>query len=182
MGGAVRRTWIIAAVAVAVIGGAVLADAAVRSHTSDRVTGPAAGMIRTTKSWDTGPSAEYDYDSGNIGVVNALRLTLPAGTTYDVVITVSLDYRTSPPPDRLVVQVGIREGARYGPNVATDPGGRPVASSASRSSTTITCQARLDGGTEYWIAPAVNVLHRDAHARITSTDVLMVVDATPATS
>lgn len=178
-----RKTWIIAAVAVVVIGAAALADAAVRSHTSDRVTGPATGLIRTTKSWDVGPSAEYGSDFGSIGEVHALRLTLPAGSTYDAVVTVALDYRTSPSPDRFVTRLVVREGERFGPIIASDPNGRPLAVSTSRSSATVTFQmADLQGGIEYWVMPSVNVLYRDTNASITSTDVLAVVDATAASS
>ena len=177
-----RRTWLIVVVAVVVLGGAVLAGAAVRSRTSDRVTGPATGLVRTTKSWDVGPAAEYDFDSGNITVVSALRLTLPAGAAYDGTVTMTLDYRTSPAPDRFVAQLDVRTGGRSGPSVATSPGGRPVPASTSRSSSTVTFQVRLEGGTEYWLAPSVNVLHRDERASISSTDVLVVVDATVAST
>jgi hypothetical protein len=170
-------------VAVVVIGGAVLADAAVRSHTSDRVTGPATGLIRTTKSWDVGPSAEYGSDFGSIGEVHPLRLTLPSGSTYDAVVIVALDYRTSPSPDRFVARLVVREGERFGPIIASDPKGRPLAVSTSRSSATLMFQLTgLQGGTEYWFMPSVNVLHRDTNASITTTDVLAVVDATAASS
>lgn len=158
----------------------LIANAAVRSG-SNRVTGPASGLIRTTKNWATGPSAEYAFDFGNIGIVQPLRLTLPGGQTYDVVITLAMDYRTSPRPDRFIAGVSVRDGAEFGPMVPTTPSARSVDSSPVDASTTLTFQVSgLTGGTEYWISPTVNVSHRDNKAQITSSRVVMVVDATPA--
>lgn len=176
-----KRTRVVVIILAVVIFGGVLANAAVRSRTNARVTGPATDLIRTTKGWSRGPSADYSFDAGNIGVVDALRLTLPAGQTYDVVVTLSMDYRTSPRPDRFNAGVTVRDGAEFGAIVPTTPSERSVGASQVDTSTTLTFQVSgLTGGTEYWISPGVNVTHRDNKARIVANRVLMVVDATPA--
>lgn len=176
-----RKAFIATFVAAILIGGVVLTNAAIRSRTNDRVTGPAAGLIRSTKYWEVGPGASYDFDSGNIFTVNALRLTFPAGTTYDAVVTMTLDYRTSP-DDRFIAALVLREGAQFGPIIVTVPHARPVQASTVRTATTATFRlSRLTGGTEYWLSPVVNVSHRDDHASIDSQHVLMIVDATQAT-
>ena len=176
-----RKPWVIIVLAGIVLGGAVLANAAVRS--TDRVTGPATGLIRSTRYWDVGPSADYDFDNGGIGTVPALRLTFPAGT-YDAVVTVTLDYRTSPPDDRFNASVVVRKGAEFGPVVHPTPAARPLRASTTRSSATLSFRlSGLNGGTEYWFSPSVNVPHRDADSKgsIAAQHVLMVVDATPST-
>src|SRR5262245_29787294 len=157
-----RRIRAIGLTAIVLAGGGVIANAAVRAGSNARVTGPAPDLIRTTRGWAVGPSAEYDFDFGSIGVVRPLRLTLPGGQTYDVVFTVSMDYRTSPRPDRFIAGMTVREGAEFGPIVVTTPKARSVGASRVDTSSTLTYQVSgLIGGTEYWISPTVNVSHRD---------------------
>ena len=154
----------------------MIANAAVRSG-SNRVTGPASGLIRTTRTGRQARRRQYELDFGNIGIVQPLRLTLPGGQTYDVVITVAMDYRTSPRPDRFIAGVSVRDGAEFGPIVHTTPSARSVDASPVDASTTLTFQVSgLTGGTEYWISPTVNVSHRDNKAQITASRVVMVVE------
>jgi len=163
-----------------VLASGVVADAAVRSRTTLRETGPATGLIRSTRFWGVGPSADYDFDTGNIGTVQPLRLTFPAGAYYDAIVTMTLAYRTSPPGDRFVAAVVVRKGRRYGTVVHPSPNTSPIAPSTVRSSVTLTFRlTSLRGGTEYWFSPTVNVSHRDNDNKgsISSKNVLMVVDA-----
>jgi hypothetical protein len=128
---------------------------------------------------DVGPSATYDFDNGGIGEVSALRSTFPNGSDYDAIVTVTLDYKTSP-DDRFVTSTLVREGAEFGPIVGATPHARPIEASTVRTATTITYRLTgLTGGAEYWYRPTVNVSHRDNRASIESHHVLMVVDATP---
>ena len=176
-----RKPWVIGIVACVVLATGIVANAAVTSRTALRDTGPATGLIRSTRFWGVGPSADYDFDSGNIGTVQALRLTFPAGAYYDAVVTMSLAYRTSPPGDRFVAGVLVRRGAKFGPVVHPSPNQSPIAPSTVRSSVTLTFRlTSLRGGTEYWFSPTVNVSHRDSDnkASISAQSVLMVVDAT----
>jgi hypothetical protein len=174
---AVRTRWVIGAITVAVLVGGMAANAAITSSE----TGPPAGVIRSTRYWDDGPAASYSSDSGNIFTVPPLQLTFPAGSTYDAVVTLTLDYATSAPRDRFIAGVAIREGAEFGPTVRTTPNQRPVAASTVRTTVTLTFRRLgLAGGTEYWIAPTVNVSRRDGNtASIDAQHVLMVVDAIP---
>jgi hypothetical protein len=167
-------------ITVAVLAIGIVANAAVKSRTNARETGPATRLIRATRYWDVGPSATYDFDSGDIGEVRPMRLTFPAGSDYDAVVTLTLDYRTSPPDDRFIAAVGAREGAEFGPVVHATPDQRPIHASTVRSSVTLTFRfSGLNGGTEYWFNPAVNVSDRAGNrASIEAQHVLMVVDAT----
>jgi hypothetical protein len=177
----VRKRWMIGLITVAVLAGAIVANAAVRSRTNARETGPATGLIRATRYWDIGPSAYYSGDTGSIGGVRPLRLTFPAGADYDAVVTLTLDYRTSPPDDRFIAAIGVREGAEFGPVVHATPDQRPLRASTVRSSVTLTFRfSGLNGGTEYWFEPGVNALRTNAgnSASIEAQHVLMVVDAT----
>lgn len=178
-----RKPWLIGLVAAVIVTGAVATNAAIRSRTTARETGPATGLIRSTRYWDVGPAATYDFDSGGISEVTALRLTFPAAATYDAVVTVTLDYKTSPPDDRFNASILVREGAEFGPAVHATPSQRPLRASTARSSVTLTFRlSGLTGGTEYWLRPFVNVPHRDSDqkASIDTRRVLMVVDATQA--
>ena len=174
-----RRVWVVAIVAGIAVAGTVATTAAMRARSDRRATGPATGLIRATKYWDVGPSATYDFDNGGIGEVSALRSTFPNGSDYDAIVTVTLDYKTSP-DDRFVTSTLVREGAEFGPIVGATPHARPIEASTVRTATTITYRLTgLTGGAEYWFRPTVNVSHRDNRASIESHHVLMVVDATP---
>jgi hypothetical protein len=176
----VRKQWLIAVIALAVVATGIVANASIRSRTAGTETGSPAGLIRSTRYWDVGPGADYDFDSGGISTVQPLRLTFPAGASYDAVVTMTLGYRTSPPADRFVASLLVRKGAKYGPVVHPAPNQWPVAASVVRSSVTLTFRlTTLQGGTEYWFSPSVNVSHRDGNkASIAAQSVLMVVDAT----
>jgi hypothetical protein len=180
LGGAVRKPWVIGIVAVAVLATGIVANASVRTHNAAIETGPPAGVIRSTRYWDVGPGADYDFDTGNISTVQPLRLTFPAGASFDAIVTITLGYRTSPPGDRFVASLLVRRGSKYGPVVHPNPDQWPVAASTVRSSVTLTFRlTTLQGGTEYWFSPSVNVSHRDGNkASISAQSVLMVVDAT----
>jgi hypothetical protein len=176
----VRKPWVIGLVVAGVLATAIVANAAVRSRTVGSDTGPPAGLIRSTRYWDVGPSAAYSFDSGSIGTVPALRLTFPTGAEYDAIVMMTLSYKTSPPGDRFVVSVAVRKDTEFGPIVHPTPNRRPIAPATVRSSVTLTYRlTTLIGGTEYWFSPAVNVSHRDGNnASINADSVLMVVDAT----
>jgi hypothetical protein len=176
----VRKPWVIGLVVAGVLATAIVANAAVRSRTVGSDTGPPAGLIRSTRYWDVGPSAAYSFDSGSIGTVPALRLTFPTGAEYDAIVTMTLSYKTSPPGDRFVASVAVRKDTEFGPIVHPTPYRRPIAPATVRSSVTLTYRlTTLIGGTEYWFSPAVNVSHRDGNnASINAESVLMVVDAT----
>jgi len=176
----VKKHWVIGVVVLAILATGIVANATVRSRTAATETGPPGGVIRSTRYWNVGPGAEYDFDSGNITTVQPLRLTFPAGASYDAVVTITLGYRTSPPGDRFVASLLVRKGAKYGPIVSPNPNQWPIAVSTVPSSLTLTFRlTTLQGGTEYWFSPSVNVSHRDGNkASISAQSVLMVVDAT----
>jgi hypothetical protein len=144
------------------------------------VTGPAGGTLRGTQLYGEGPSASYSGDVGAIGGVSPLRLTFPAGRTYDVLVTVSLDYRTSR-GDRFVVDLGVRRDTEFGQRVRVLPARRDLRAAPSGSTATVLFRMLdLKGGREYWFSPSVNVSDRIGDASISSRRVLVVVDATPA--
>jgi hypothetical protein len=112
--------------------------------------------------------------------VTPLRLSFPAGTTYDVVVTVSLDYHTSS-DDRSVVGLLVRRDSAFGHRESVTPRLRAISASTVRTSTTASFRlSGIQGGHEYWFSPTVNMSHRVGnHASIASSHVLLVVDATP---
>jgi hypothetical protein len=140
---------------------------------------PGTEVRRATRYYDIGPSAEYDFDSGSIGVVRPLRVSFAAGTTFDVVITIAMNYRTSA-DDRFVVSPSVRRDGRYGPVVDPRPQARAVAASTKPTGgTTAFLINGLRGGHTYWFFPTVNVSRRVGdHSSITSRHVVFVVDAT----
>jgi hypothetical protein len=127
-----------------------------------------------------GPSAQYHFDSGGIGDVAPLHLSFPAGTAYDVVVTVSLDYQTTA-DDRFVVGLWARRDAEFGHTESVSPAKRPISASTVRTSTTASFRLTdIQGGHEYWFSPTVNVSHRVGnHATITSSNLVLVVELTP---
>lgn len=176
-----RRVITIMCAAAMLVAGGTWAVRAVGS--SDPVSSRAStqtGLIRATRFYGVGPSAQYAGDSGSIGEAPALRLTFPAGTTYDVVVTISMDYHTSS-GDRTVVSALVRRDAEFGHVMPVLPKARALAEAATRSSTTAAFRLTdLRGGREYWFRPAVNVSHRVGNgASIATSHVLLVVEATP---
>ena len=109
-----------------------------------------------------------------------LRLTFPAGATYDVVITVSMDYRTSA-GDRTIVSAPVRRGGEFGDVMPVLPMSRALAEATRRSSTTAMFRlSDLRGGRRYRFGPSVNVSHRVGdRASVVTSHVLLVVEATP---
>lgn len=178
-----RMISVMCAAAVLFVGGA-WAVAAARSslRTEERAIPLTSGIARATRYYGIGPSADYDFDSGSIGGVVPLRLSFPAGTLYDVVVTVSLDYRTSA-DDRFVVGVTARRDSEFGQIASVAPKERTISASQARTSTTASFRlSDLQGGHEYWFSPSVNVSRRGGNrASISSNHVLVVVDATPST-
>jgi len=176
-----RAMFIVGAVVVLLTSGVwVVASAGSPNETSDRSTAQVTGIIRATHFYGQGPTADYDFDNGSIGTASPLRLTLPAGTTYDVVVTISLDYRTSP-EDEFVVGLSARRDSEHGHRVASLPAARAISASTVRTSTTALFRlSDLRGGREFWFSPSVNVSHRVGNrASISSNHVLLVVEVTP---
>ena len=178
-----RVTAVVCAAAVLFAGGAwAVAAARSSSRTEERAIPLASGIARATRFYGVGPSADYSFDSGSIGGVVPLRVSFPAGTMYDVVVTISLDYRSSP-DDRFVVDMGVRRDTEFGHQESVAPEERAISASQARTSTTASFRlSDLEGGHDYWFSPGVNVSHRGGHrASISSNHVLVVVEATPST-
>ena len=174
-----RAITIVCAAAVLLVGSAWAVAAANADRTGERAP-TQTGIIRATRFYDLGPSAQYSGDSGSIGVAPALRLTFPAGARYDAVVTISMDYHTSS-GDRPIVAVLVRRDSAHGHAIPVLPRGRAIADATTRSSTTAVFRlSDLVGGREYWFSPSVNVKHGfGGRASIVSRHVLLVVDATP---
>ena len=177
-----RRSVAVVCTAAAMFGGGVWAIAAAGSSRGDALpsTPLTPGLQRATRSYGAGPSAEYDFDAGSIGVVAPFRLSFPSGTSYVVVVTVSFGYRTSA-DDRFVAGLSVRRGSEFGNRMSVTPPQRAISASAVRTSSTIVFRLRdLQGGHEYWIRPTVNVSETVGNrSSISSSRVLLVVDATP---
>ena len=174
-----RAITIVCAAAVLLTGGTW----AVAAQSSDPVASRAptqTGLLRATRFYGIGPSAEYDLDSGGIGIVPAMQVTFPAGSTYDVIVTISMDYRTSP-DDRFVVGPSARRDEEFGHLMPALPRTRALSASTVRTSTTAMFRYDdLPGGRAFWFAPTVNAKHGfGGHASISSRHVLLVVEATP---
>ncbi|MEP6972550.1 MAG: hypothetical protein ABI869_00235 [Actinomycetota bacterium] len=175
-----RRTiTIVCATAVLLAGSAWAVAAGNVDRTGERAA-TQTGIIRATRFYGVGPSAQYSGDSGSIGVAPELRLTFPAGATYDVVVTISMDYHTSA-VDRTIVSAVVRRDAELGHVMPVLPKARALAEATTRSSTTAVFRlADLRGGREYGFGPSVNVRHRVGdRASIVTSHVLLVVEATP---
>lgn len=170
------------AISMAAVAATLMAWAAADgAATRDRVE---AATVRTeprraTRYYAVGPSAEYDFDSGAIGEVRPLRLSFASGNTFDLVIMISMDYRTSA-DDRFVVAPLVRRDGRFGPVVHARPVRRAVApSTAPTSSTTAFVIDDLRGGHTYWFSPTVNVSRRVGNRSSSSSrHVVFVVDST----
>jgi hypothetical protein len=153
------------------------------------LAGPEAGSARAAAQrievrrkmhyYAVGPTAQYDFDSGSIGVVRPLRQSFASGSTFEIVITISMNYRTSA-DDRFVVAPLVRRDGRYGPIVHVRPEARAVASTTTpTSNTTVFLINDLQGGHTYWFSPTVNVSRRVGdHSSIASRKVVFVVDTT----
>jgi hypothetical protein len=175
-----RRAITIAfAGAVLLVGSAWAVAAAHANRTGERAA-TQIGIIRATRFYGVGPWAQYAGDSGSIGEAPELRLTFPVGATYDVVVTISMDYRTSS-GDRTIVSALVRRDAAFGHVMPVLPKARALAEATTRSSTTAVFRLTdLRGGREYRFGPAVNVSHRVGNgASIVTSHVLLVVEATP---
>jgi hypothetical protein len=176
-----RRSVVALCAAAVVVGGGVWAVAVAGSRGDTSPSTPlTSGIVRATRSYGAGPAAEYDFDSGAIGVVRPLRLRFPSGTSYDVVVTVSFDYRTSA-DDRFVVGLSVRRDSEFGHRVSVTPPQRAIAGSTVRTSSTAVFRlVGLPGGHAYWFSPTVNVSETIGNrSSIGSSRVLLVVDATP---
>ena len=140
-----------------------------------------SGITRATRFYRVGPSAEYSYEYGSIGGVLPLVVSIPEGATYDVVVSVTLDYRTSP-DDRFVVGLWVRRGSEFGDHQRVAPRERPLSPSTTRTTTSASFRlSDVPGGHDYWFSPTVNVSEREGNRASISTDgVLVVVDAVPA--
>lgn len=177
----IRKAVAVIGVAATLVSWIAVEVAATGTGGQEERAGPSSTRVtRATRFYGVGPSAEYDFDVGSIGEVRPLRLALEPGTTSDIVVTISMDYRTTG-DDRFVVGPLVRRDGRFGPVVEVRPQVRAVAASSSRTSKTATFLLRdLRGGHEYWFSPTVNVsLRVGDRSSITSRHVVLVVDATP---
>ena len=176
-----RSVAALCAAAVAFGGGVWAVAAAGSSHGGSSPSTPlTSGIVRATRSYGAGPAAEYDFDSGSIGVVPPLRLSFPSGTSYDVVVTVAFDYRTSA-DDRFVVGMSARRDLESGHRMSVTPPQRAIEASTVRTSSTAAFRLiGLPGGHAYWFSPTDNVSQTVGNrSSIGSSRVLLVVDATP---
>jgi hypothetical protein len=176
-----RRSVAALCAAAVVFGGGVWVAAAGSPRGNPSASTPlTSGIVRATRSYGVGPAAEYDFDSGSIGVVTPLRLSFPSGTSYDVVVTVAFDYRTSA-DDRFVVGMSVRRDSEFGHRMSVTPPQRAIAASTVRTSSTAAFRLiGLPGGHAYWFSPTVNVSETVGNrSSIGSSRVLLVVDATP---
>jgi hypothetical protein len=140
----------------------------------------APGTLRAFRAYGQGPTAIYQRDVGKIGGVLPLDISLPPGGAYDVIVSLSFNYRTKGTAT-FVIGVDAREGSLWpsGSKVDVSPAERPLHASPLRSATTLMFRMTdLAGGTDYWLTPYVNA-YRSANARLLTHTVLMVVDATP---
>jgi hypothetical protein len=176
-----RKSVVVIAISAALIAWPAVDVATMGTGRADeRAVTPGSRVKRETRYYGIGPSARYDFDAGSIGEVRPLRVPFASGSPVDVVITISMDYRTSA-DDGFVVAPLVRRNGRFGAVVRTRPRGRVVAASTTwTSSTTAFLIGGLRGGHEYWFSPTVNVSDRVGNrASITSRHVVFVVDATP---
>ena len=172
-----KKSFVAVITSVALVAGGAWVVAALGADAAV-VTGPSQAISRSTKYWGVGPSASYDFYAGDIGTVSPLRVTLGPGSS-DVVVTISMDYRTSP-DDRFVAGLYVRRDRRYGHLMLVTPKTRAVSASAPRSSADLMFQLTgLPGGHTYLFFPTVNVSHRDNKASIEASRILMTVDSTP---
>jgi hypothetical protein len=174
-----RKAIVCATVAAMLLAWLAVEVAATGTGQAGVVGTPGTEFRRATRYYGVGPSAVYDFDSGTIGVVGPLRLSFASGTTFDVVITIAMNYRTSA-DDRFVVSPLVRRDGRYGSIVDARPQARAVAASTKPTGgTTAFVINGLRGGHTYWFFPTVNVSRRVGdHSSITSRHVVFIVDAT----
>jgi hypothetical protein len=170
----VRRSALVATGIAVLLAATLTVIAAGRDDAARTVTGPAGDTIRMTRWYRIGPSAVYGLDYGNIGVVDPTMLALPPGT-YDVVVTLSFDARTSAND---TFDVGVR-GDDGEPRIT--PWHRPIAGTGTWDSTTVVFRAvGLAGDDTYAFEPWVNAsFQRVGRARIVTERLLVVIDATP---
>ena len=176
-----RRAITIVCAGAVLLAGSVRAVAAANADRTGERAATQTGIIRATRFYGVGPSARYSGDSGSIGVAPALRLTFPAGATYDVVVTISMDYPTRPRAIKTIVSALVRRDAEFGHVMQVLPKARALGEATTRSSTTAVFRlSSLRGGREYRFGPSVNVSHRVGNrASIVTSHVLLVVEATP---
>lgn len=118
-----------------------------------------------------GPSQSCDFDSCGIGGV-AVPLRMPGRGDYLVSITVSFQYRTRGSAD---FGVDFRVGRHH----EVLPGQRALAPSASPNSTTVVFRTHLRGGRNYSLSPEVFAKSTNPTYSITTSKLLIEIDATP---
>src|SRR5687767_784591 len=108
-----------------------------------------SGIVRAHGSSGAGPAGEWVCALASAGAVTRLRLSFPARTSYDVVVSVAFDYRTSA-DDRFVVGMVVRRGSEFGHRMPVTPPQRAIAASTVRTSSTAAFRLiGLPGGHEY---------------------------------
>lgn len=109
-----RRLIPVVALAVAGLGGFVASEA---TQAADRVKAP-SGVERVHRFHPVGPSAEYEGDSGGIGVVNPLRFEVADEGARTAVLEISFRYRTRG-PGPFVIRAGLEQVG--GPDLTSLP-------------------------------------------------------------
>lgn len=135
-------------------------------------------VTRLTGYFKVGPSAEYEGDAGGIGGVDPIRVQVPSGT-YDAVVTISFDYRTSgdaPFVAGVLVRVGPGLYGKVMKGVPDDVRLRPAPRGASGTGRFLI--RGLKGGV-YNIEPTVNSGFTDQPNKIVARRVLVTIDLTP---
>jgi hypothetical protein len=131
-----RKSVVVVAISAAVIAWPAVDVATMGTGRADEGAVTLGSRVkRETRYYGIGPSAHYDFDAGSIGEVRPLRVPFASGSPVDVVITISMDYRTSA-DDEFVVAPLVRRNGRFGPVVRTRPRGRVVAASTTWTSST----------------------------------------------
>jgi hypothetical protein len=139
---------------------------------------PSSGTVRAVQAYSLGPAASYSGDVGDITVATPFGVSLSSGSTYDVLVTLSMDYEAKG-KGTFVVLVDATTGSSSGASVAVWPKARTL-DPAQRGTVAVTFRlADVAGGVDYWFRPAVNVRHRMGDAEVDTRNVVAVVDATP---
>ncbi|MBB6628236.1 hypothetical protein H5V45_12985 [Nocardioides sp. KIGAM211] len=171
------RSGLVAAVALALVGGGGYAAAATLA--ADDAPAVPAAVERVHAYYRAGPSAEYDGDSGGIGEVRPLRFVVPEGGSRVGVAELSFHYRTRG-AGPFYVSVNIGDGADT--NLTVRPDEQFLAPAPDGGTATVRfLPPELAGGDTYAAYPAVNSAFPGGARKnvIRTNKVLLTVDLTP---
>ena len=118
-----------------------------------------------------GPSQSCDADVCGAGGVS-VSLHMPGSGAYFASITMSFQYRTR---GSASFAVDLRLGGHH----QTLPGSRALAPSTPPNSTTVVFRTHLRGGRNYTLSPEVSAQSTTPTYSITTSEVLIELDATP---